>query len=337
MTNAGIFLASCRMEMINAYKRPLWLANKHLETIIPALFRRVPDPGMKRERLELKDGDFLDLDWKRGLGNDLVIICHGMEGSSDRPYIHGMVNALNDLNMHVLAWNYRTCSGEMNRLPRFYHSGATDDLQAVIDHSLAINPSFQISLIGFSLGGNLILKYLGEQGSRLDHRIKGGMAISVPLDLDSCCSVIDQPSQWVYAQRFLKSLLQKVREKEKTLPGTMPIADLPKIKSLRSFDDYITGPLHGFTDAADYYRCCNSLQFLPAIQVPVWVVNAKNDPFLAPKCYPSPEQISNPNVHLLYPRHGGHVGFSFKRMHTYNAVEQLARSIWKENFLDKAL
>lgn len=337
MTNASIFLASCSMEMINAYKRPLWLANKHLETIVPALFRRVPDPGMKRERLELMDGDFLDLDWKEGYGNKVVIICHGMEGSSDRPYIHGMVNALHDLNLHVLAWNYRACSGEMNRLPRFYHSGATEDLQAVIDHTLKKNPSYQISLIGFSLGGNLILKYLGEQGMRLDKRIMGGMAISVPLDLDSCCRVIDQASQWVYAQRFLKSLLQKVREKEKILPGTMPIADLPKIKSLRSFDDYITGPLHGFKNAAEYYKLCNSLQFLPAIDVPVWVVNAKNDPFLAPECFPSPEQIDNPLVHLLYPRHGGHVGFSHKRIHTYNAVEQLARSIWKENFLNAAL
>jgi predicted alpha/beta-fold hydrolase len=286
---------------------------------------------MEKERLELSDGDFLDLEWKRGVGNHLVVICHGMEGSADRPYIHGMVNALSTLGLDILAWNYRSCSGEMNRLPRFYHSGATEDLQAVIDHSLQWNPSYHISLVGFSLGGNLILKYLGERGSQLSHVILGGLAISVPLDLDSCCRVIDQPSQWLYAQRFLKTLLQKVRDKERLIPGSMPMADIHKINSLRAFDDYVTGPLHGFQDASDYYRQCNSLQFLPEIRVPVWVVNAKNDPFLSPKCFPEPSRLGNHFVHLLYPRHGGHVGFSNKPFTGYNAVEQLARILWGEN------
>jgi predicted alpha/beta-fold hydrolase len=245
-----------------------------------------------------------------------------------------MAKAMHSMDLDVLAWNYRGCSGEINRLPRFYHSGATEDLDTIITHALKRNPAYHISLIGFSLGGNLILKFMGERGSKLRTEITGALAISVPLDLAACCQVIDMPSRTVYAQRFLRSLLKKVKDKEAKIPGSMPIQDLGKIKSLRSFDDYITGPLHGFRDAADYYQQCSAIGFLQDIAVPTYIVNAINDPFLAPSCLPAPDRFSNTNLHLLYPKHGGHVGFSYKRINAFNVIENLAIQIWKERFLE---
>lgn len=291
------------MEVV-AYTPPYFLFNKHLETIYPALFRRVTVNGFRRERISTPDDDFLDLDRLECGSNKVVIISHGLEGNSRRPYMKGMAKAFFDAGFDVISWNYRGCGEEMNRQLRFYHSGATDDLDVVVKHAASKYKS--IFLVGFSLGGNITLKYLGE--NRRD--VKGAVAFSVPLNLQTSCEKIGP----VYANRFLRSLKKKVITKSGLMKG-LAITGIDVISTLKDFDDRYTAPLHGFKDAIHYYQSCSSLYFLKGIGVPTLVVNAKNDPFLGADCYPM--DIHNPFLQFDFPRHGGHVGFSLLNKKLY--------------------
>jgi len=307
------------------YKRPLWMPSRHIETIVPALWRKIDGLQYMRERWELDDGDFIDLDWKREEKHKrLAIICHGMEGSTDRAYMMGMAKALAP-TMDVLTWNFRGCSGELNRLPRFYHSGETTDLQRVIDYARNSKKYDTLYLVGFSLGGNLILKYLGEQGTFAKGVFAKAIAISVPLHLKSCCEVISKPQHKMYSHRFLVTLKEKVRTKAELMPEKVNSENLKYVNDLTSFDDYVTAPLHGFKDADDYYAQCSSLYFLPKIAIPTLVVNAKNDPFLSDLAFPSSNEVNNQNVQMLYPEKGGHVGFSSSKLNAINWTEKLAQ------------
>ena len=291
---------------------PWWQFNGHLQTIFPSLTRKVaPAIRPRLERIDTPDDDFLDLDWYQQEARTLVIISHGLEGDSKRPYVLGMVQALLQAGADCLAWNYRSCSAEVNRQPRFYHSGATDDLHTVVQHA-ALQGYEAICLAGFSLGGNLTLKYLGEQGAAAVGQIAAAVTFSVPLNLDSSCTVISQPGNWMYSERFLRSLRKKVIAKEAVMPGTFDIPLLQRIKHLREFDDHFTGPMHGFRDAVDYYTQCSSIRFLDAVQVPTLVVNALNDPFLAPDCYPVEAYRAHAHVQVEAPAKGGHVGFRLR-------------------------
>lgn len=293
------------MEIASVYRPPQPLFNKHLETIYPALFRKVEVDGFRRERILTPDDDFLDLDWLTRGSDTLVIISHGLEGNSQRPYMKGMAKAFFDRGYDALAWNYRGCSEEMNRKLRFYHSGATDDLEVVVRHAATNYRS--VYLIGFSLGGNLTLKYLGEKGNGLPPVVKGAAAFSVPVNLHTSCEKISQRGNYIYATRFLRSLKQKVISKSKLMQG-LDVTGIEKIATLKAFDDRYTAPLHGFKDAITYYEACSSLYFLKDIRVPTLVVNALNDPFLDAACYPS--GIDNPNLHFEFSERGGHVGFA---------------------------
>lgn len=291
---------------VGDYRPPLPLFSRHLETIYPALFRRVKVPTLESERIDTPDNDFLDLDWMRQGSGKLVIVSHGLEGSSRRAYALGMAKAFYDHGFDGLTWNYRGCGEEMNRQLRFYHSGATDDLAHVVTHCAGKGYK-KIIVIGFSLGGNLTLKYLGEEGRNIPPQIKGAVAFSVPLNLDTSCTEISRPSNFLYALRFLRSLKKKVVGKSRVMKG-IDVTNIGKIRSLREFDDMYTAPLHGFASAIEYYKNCSSLFFLDTIAVPTLIVNAKNDPFLSPDCFPS--NLSNPNLTLEYPERGGHVGFA---------------------------
>lgn len=290
---------------MRSYTPPGILFNRHLETIYPSLLRRVKLQPGERERITTPDDDFLDLDWYRQEARRCVIISHGLEGNSTRSYILGMAKAFFQNGYDVLTWNYRGCGEEMNRQLRFYHSGATDDLRTVVSHVQGRYK--EIYLIGFSLGGNITLKYLGE-GS-VPEEIKKAVAISVPLNLHTSCLVISQPSNWIYTQRFLRSLTKKVKAKPK-LKDLLDLTKLGTIRNLMEFDDHFTGPLHGFRDAIDYYTQCSSIHFLAGISTPTLIVNAQNDPFLSPDCYPINIEKQNPNIIFESPAHGGHVGFS---------------------------
>ncbi len=293
------------------YQKPKLLLNGHLETIVPGLFRSVAPPQpFVRERIDTPDGDFLDLDWLKHRHNkQLVVLSHGLEGDSQRPYMLGMARAFFNTNHDVLAWNFRGCSGVMNRKKIFYHSGATYDLETVIGHAVRMGYE-QIALIGFSLGGNLTLKYLGENTTEKFDEVKKAVAFSVPLDLADCSREIDQPHNLLYARRFLKSLKKKVAAKHTLFNGQFDLEALHDVRSLYEFDDLFTGPLHGFASAEDYYHQCSSLRFLSSIKIKTLVVNAQNDPFLSDSCLDQCIFTPLKSVYFESPDHGGHVGFS---------------------------
>jgi predicted alpha/beta-fold hydrolase len=290
---------------MSEYHSPWFLFNRHIETIYPALLRKVNDVVYERKRLITPDDDFLDLDYVRTGSKKAVIISHGLEGNTQRAYIKGMAKAFTKIGYDALTWNYRGCSEEINRQLRFYHSGATDDLDLIVRNAtLQYNELF---LIGFSLGGNLTLKYVGEKGDHLHPKVKKAVAFSVPIDLYSSCLQISQPGNWIYTKRFLKSLEAKVIAKSKIMAGINPTY-LQHIKTLMDFDEYYTAPLHGFASALDYYNKCSSKQFLETIKIPALLVNAQNDPFLSKECFV--QNTANPLLTFEMPKHGGHVGFS---------------------------
>ncbi len=290
----------------STYQRPKYLFNGHLETVFPAIFRQVELVPTKKERVETHDADFLEIDWHQRGNPKLLVISHGLEGNSSRAYILGMAKEALSNGFDVLAWNYRGCGEELNRKAIFYHSGATYDLDTIIQHA---SPQYEeIYLIGFSLGGNLTLKYLGEKRERTP-KIKKGVAISVPLELGSSCDQISRTAFGLYTKRFLKTLRQKVEKKARLFPAEFDLTKFSTIQTLRDFDDTFTGPLHGFADAEEYYQTNSSLQFLSDISIPTLVLNAKNDPFLSPSCYPIELANKLDQVYFEFPRHGGHVGF----------------------------
>jgi predicted alpha/beta-fold hydrolase len=290
------------------YRAPAFLSGGHLQTIHPAVCRRVPFVTTRRERLELTDGDFLDLDWAEDGRDRLAILSHGLEASSRAAYIQGMARALRERDWDVLAWNCRGCGGEPNRLPRAYHSGASDDLHEVVRHALAVHPAGKIDLIGFSLGGNMTLKYLGER--ELPERLHRAVAFSVPCDLACSSARLGEAANRIYMERFLRSLRAKIREKHACFPGCIDLAGLRDVRDFRGFDDRFTAPLHGFRDAADYWARSSSRPFLPRIAIPSLLVNAANDPFLGPGCFPREEAVASELFHLEIPDDGGHCGFS---------------------------
>lgn len=296
----------------NLVKPPLFLWNGHLQTIWPSVARRVAGVSYERERIDTPDGDFLLLDWSRN-GNAspvrrLGIVAHGLEGDAHRQYLKGMVKALNEAGWDALAWNCRSCAGEQNRLRTSYHIGKTDDLDLVVRRVLASGQYDEIALLGFSAGGNMTLKYAGEQGEAMPNEVRRVVTFSVPLDLDAVATHFMRLSNRLYDKRFLKSLTIKVRQKAQS--HDIDLSHLAKIRTIRDFDEYYSGPIHGFKDADDYYRHNASMYFLDKIRVPTLILNAQNDPFLPPACY-NPALVANaPFVTLEIPRQGGHCGFS---------------------------
>lgn len=291
------------------YKRPpFYLFNGHLETVVPSMFRKVAGT-YQRERLELTDGDFLDLDWMQGDNDKLVIISHGLEGSSDRHYSKGMATYFAQRGWDALAWNCRGCSGEMNRLPRFYHHGATEDIATVVDHAISKGYA-QIALVGFSMGGSMSLKYVGERKGILPKEVKATVVFSVPCDLGCSARELDKPEKKFYLNRFLKKLEKKIRTKSIRFPELISAENFEQIKTFRDFDNRYTAPLHGFADADDFYTKASSGPHIPHINIPTLIVNALNDPFLPDACYPFDVARTHSYVHLETPNRGGHVGFS---------------------------
>jgi predicted alpha/beta-fold hydrolase len=282
----------------------------HWETIIPHIFRRVKPVAYARERIETEDGDFLDLDWAADGQEKLVVFSHGLEGSSRAKYIQGMIPRFREKGFDALAWNCRTCGGEMNRTARFYHSGASYDLDAVLNHVLKTKAYKEIYLIGFSMGGNITLKYLGEKAGALDPRIKKAIVFSVPLDLKSSTDRMTGGMGAVYTRKFVRTLNKKLRLKQAELDKLgIDIGGAHKIWDFKTWDGRFTAPLHGFASADDYYARSSSRPVLKNIRIPTLIVNALNDPFLGEGCFPAEELKGHPFVRLEMPRRGGHVGF----------------------------
>jgi len=295
----------------SSYESPWFLPGGHLQTIYPALFRRVKRVTCLSERLELADGDFLDLAWSGKNQNRLAILSHGLEAELGTEYIQAMAAALVRRGWDVLAWTFRGCGLEPNRHLRMYHSGATEDLDAVVRYAIGNHTAEKIDLIGFSLGGNLTLKYIGERTpAELFPQLHRAAAISVPCDLACSARTLAKRSNWIYMERFLRKMRAKLRAKDRIFPNTIELDGLERIRDFQVFDDRYTAPIHGFKDAEDYWRKCSCRQFLPNLRLPTLLLNSLNDPFLGPDCYPYDEAEANPFLYFEAPNSGGHVGFA---------------------------
>lgn len=290
---------------MSSYRPSFLFRSGHFNTVYPSFFRQQSEPPFERKTVGTPDGDFLDIDVLFAGKSRLAILCHGLEGNSASQYIIGTARILSEDGWDVAAMNYRGCSGRPNKQLKMYHSGATDDLD-VVYNELSTDYS-EVALVGFSLGGNLVLKYLGE--STREAKIKSAVAISVPLDLRAGSINIGKRSNYIYENRFLQSLSKKLKQKKRQFPKDINLDLLKEVKSLYDFDDIYTGPLHGFEDADDYYHQCSSKFFLESITTRTLILNSQDDPFLPEECYLLQDSISNNNLYVLTPKYGGHVGF----------------------------
>lgn len=289
------------------YQPSFFLRSGHVNTILPFLFRKKIQLDFTRETIQTPDDDFLDLDCIQQGNKKCAILVHGLEGSSESTYILSLSSVLSKNGWDIAALNLRGCSGKPNNLYRAYHSGATDDLALVVEN-LAQRYSALV-LIGFSLGGNIVLKYSGENEGVLPSQVKASVGVSVPCHLSSSSSKLEQFQNKVYSMRFLETLLAKLKHKMALYPEQLEAKAFESIQTIRNFDDVYTAPSNGFESAEDYYAKCSSVFFLHTIQVPTLIINAHDDPFLSPQCFPFEEANSNPNLHLYAPKYGGHVGF----------------------------
>jgi predicted alpha/beta-fold hydrolase len=291
------------------YKPSLPFKSGFISTVYSGLIRYIKYP-QKRERIKLSDGDFLDLDWSYAsrASNSLVIILHGMEGHGQRPYVSGIARHLNTQHMDAICVNFRGCSGQINTQFFSFHSGQTEDLKDVITHVISNHNYDSIFLNGISLGGNIVLKYLGET-SDVPNQIKAGMAVSVPVDLAGSSKALHSFKNCFFHIYFMIALKLKLKQKHRQFPTKISRLSLWRIWTLRSLDEIYTSRANGFKDAAHYYNKSNSLQYLPAITTPVLILNALNDTFLTETCYPNAIAEDNPFIYLETPKHGGHVGF----------------------------
>ncbi|MCF6295515.1 MAG: alpha/beta fold hydrolase [Flavobacteriaceae bacterium] len=315
----------------SSYKPPFIFRNGFVSTVYSGLARKIHDVNQERERMTLSDGDFLDLDWSfsKEKTNKLIIVLHGLEGNAQRAYMLGAAKIFNQNYFDAVCVNFRSCSGEQNLKYRSYHSGVTEDLEDVINHIISTKHYSEIYINGFSLGGNVALKYVGE-GRIIPNQIKSVVAVSVPIFLYGSMLELHKFKNIPYHDRFKRHLKNKLKQKQKQFPDLVSDSDINKIKTLKDFDDAYTSKAHGFKDALDYYAKSSSLQFLNDISIPTLLINAENDSFLSLDCYPIEEAKANSNLYLEMPKYGGHVGFYDKNNVYYNEKRALEFLIEKD-------
>lgn len=292
---------------------PWWLPGPHLPTVWGKMLRTVPMPPTRRERWELPDGDLLSIErLDAAPGAPRLLLFHGLEGSTRSTYARALL-----WQAQARGWGadfvlWRTCDGQIvNRVPRAYHSGASDDADLVIRRVIAEDPSRPLLLVGVSLGGNVLCKWLGEQGEAAPPQVRAAAAVSVPFDLARCARQIERGVARVYGRHFIKTLKAKTAAKLARFPGIVDAAALARVRTIWEFDDVVTAPLHGFADAADYYSRCSALRFLPTVRVPTLLFNAADDPFLPREVLDEVRAVAavNPALRCHFPSYGGHVGF----------------------------
>ncbi len=294
------------------YSAPAWLRGGHAQTIYPYLLAR-PSIGYRRERWELDDGDFIDVDWLDNLPDaPLVVLFHGLEGGSCSHYVVNMMTLLRQLGWRGALVHFRGCSGSPNRLPRAYHAGDSTEIDCILRRisEQSGRPGYRLPLyaVGVSLGGNALLKWLGEQGRHAGKLLDGVAAVSVPLDLAAAGQALASGFNLLYTRHFLKTLKHKALEKLEHFPGLLNSADISACATLYEFDNLVTAPLHGFRDTEDYWDRSSSKPWLRHIEVPTLVINALNDPFMPASALPAPDEVSA-SVVLEFPEEGGHAGF----------------------------
>ena len=299
---------------MTSYRAPGWLPGGHAQTIYPLLIR--PDPlPYHRERWETPDGDFIDLDWTDAPAarqprdsRPLLILFHGLEGSSSSYYAITLMGAAAAIGWSGVVVNFRGCSGESNRLPRAYHSGDSDEIDWILRRLRALFPLRPRYAVGVSLGGNALLKWLGEREAGTSDYLQAAAAVSAPLDLTACGHHLARGFNRVYTRHFLHTLKRNAAAQLGRPPGIFDERRMAAASNLYEFDDVVTAPLHGFKGAEDYWRRASSKPWLTGIRLPTLVLNARNDPFLPAQALPTPSQVAA-SVQLEFPRQGGHVGF----------------------------
>lgn len=293
----------------NTFKTPWWLPGAHLQTIWPTATRRPINIEAQNERLELPDGDFLDLAWVGSGNGPIVVVLHGLGGNIQSPYATGILQAIAMGGWRGVFMHFRGCSGVPNRLPRSYHSGETGDLHFVIHELRRRETQTPLAVIGFSLGGNVLIKWLGETGNT--NPLHAAIAVSVPFELHKSATHLSQGGRRFYQWWLLRQLRTTLKKKFTLLPAPTDLIDLNKLDKLNTFwefDDKITAPLHGFNGAADYYQRASSRPYLPLIKTPTLILQARDDPFIPVDALPEPHELA-PQTHLELTENGGHVGF----------------------------
>jgi predicted alpha/beta-fold hydrolase len=285
------------------FRSPWWLKSPHLQTIWPTLMRRRRPFEGDWESIELEDGDFIELAWMQNHG-PLVMLLHGLEGSLNSHYAIPIMDALHRQGFSVVFMHLRGCSRTPNRLDRSYHSGATEDLSEILQQLRQRNQPVS-AVIGISLGGNLLLKYLGENGSVSG--LSAAVAISVPFYLDRTARHLRQGRARIYQQYLLRKLLSSYRRKFSSRTSPLQV-DLKAINTLYDFDDRITAPLHGFESADDYYHLCSAISYLKEVETPTLIIHSRDDPLMPQETTPTQEHLG-PGITLELSQQGGHVGF----------------------------
>ena len=287
------------------FKPAWWLRGAHQQTTWATFFRKISGLDLTKERLELNDGDFLDLVWTGSENGEIVLILHGLEGSKDSPYAKGIMQTLSDAGFRCCLMHFRGCSGEQNRLSRSYHSGDTGDLQQVVDHIQKHHPQKIFAAIGYSLGGNALLKWMGEKGD--DAEVTTAVGVSIPFTLNDAAERMSKGLSRTYEKHLVSQLQEKYRQKFSGIPSPLDI-EIDKMKTFYLFDDQVIAPLHGFKDVHDYYKQSSCAQYLLHISKPTLIIHAEDDPFMWPDTVPAENELS-PDVQLELSKKGGHVGF----------------------------
>lgn len=311
---------------------PFLHKNAHFSTIYAGKFKKFKSPEYNREEIDLADGDFLEIDFNlKNKSKKAVILCHGLEGNSQRTYINSCATLFLENDYSIFAWNNRTCSGKMNRLPKLYHHASIEDLDAVV--KFALNKGIeQVYLIGFSMGGAQVLNYLGRI-DEIDSRVKAGVSVSVPIEIKASADSLKKGFNKVYMYNFLIGLKQKLKIKASQFPEIIPIDKVKQIKDFDFLDDNFTAPLHGFTDRHDYYFKVSPARSLANVTHPVLILNSYDDPFLGEGCFPIDFAKENKVVHLETVNYGGHCAFPLKDSE-YSYAEIRALEFIKSNFQD---
>ena len=305
------------MRLLQPYAAPWWLPGGHAQTLYAALVAPHPRAHYDRERWNTPDHDFIDVDWVRRTAaapdahagdSPLVVLFHGLEGCSASPYAHALMARVRKRGWDGAVVHFRGCSGEPNRLPRAYHSGDTAEIDWILQRLRGEHPRREIHAVGISLGGNALLKWLGERAQDAARIVSRAAAVSAPLDLMAAGDALGRGFNLVYTRAFLSTLKRKSLAKLAGYPDLYDAAAVRTARTLRAFDDVVTAPLHGFRDTDDYWTRASSKPWLSRIEVPTLIVNARNDPFLPERALPSQSEVSA-QVTLELPREGGHVGF----------------------------
>ncbi|HLW73779.1 MAG TPA: hydrolase [Gammaproteobacteria bacterium] len=288
------------------FKPGLLWANRHVQTIVPNVFFPQSKLALRRERVELPDGDFIDVDWTTGTDGPIVIVLHGLEGSMRSRYACNIMRQIHALGFRGAFLYFRGCSGEPNRLPIGYHSGFTQDIEYFSGLLKEREPGTSLAAVGYSLGGNVLLKWLGESPSA--SRLVTCVAVSVPFDLAICSEAIEKGFSRVYMWELMARMRRNAKLKFGHIPSPIPLPDIDSLRTFREFDDAMTAPLHGYLDADDYYTRCSSRPFLKNIKVPTLILHSADDPFMTPAALPRDEELP-PAVRFELSARGGHVGF----------------------------